>query len=67
MLSLISANFALLWHVMYEQRTIKMKITQMNDKVIITYINFKKGKVHISIELTFKKKKKKKKEKISLH
>ena len=34
-----------------------MKITQMNDKVIITYINLKKGKVHISIELTFKKKK----------
>ena len=34
-----------------------MKITQINDKVIITYINFKKGKVHISIEHTFRKKK----------
>ena len=44
-LSFISANFALLWHmVMYEQRTVKMKITQMNDKVIITYINLKKVK-----------------------
>ena len=45
---------------MYEQRTVKMKITQMNDKLIITYINLKKGKVHISIELAFKKKKTKK-------
>ena len=41
----MSANFALLWHmVMYEQRTFKMKITQINDKVIITYINLKKVK-----------------------
>ena len=44
-LSLISENFTLLWHmVMYEQRTVKMKITQMNDKVIITYINLKNVK-----------------------
>ena len=44
-LSLISANFALLWHmVMYEQIIVKMKITQMNDKVIITYIKLKKEK-----------------------
>ena len=43
MLSLILANFILLWHmVMYKQRTIKMKITQMNDKVIITCMNFKR-------------------------
>ena len=61
-LSLISVSFALLCHmIIYEQRTVKMKITQINDKVIITYINFKKGKVHISIEHAFRKKKKKKK------
>ena len=50
---------------MYEQRTVKMKITQMNDKVIITYINLKKGKVHISIELAFKNKNKKRERKKS--
>ena len=50
-----------------------MKITQMNDKVIITYINLKKrSRVHIPIELAFQKKKKnndkKKREgKVSLH
>ena len=27
-----------------QTRTVKMKITQMNDKVIITYIDFKKVK-----------------------
>ena len=42
--------------VMYGQRTIKMKITQMNDKAIITYINLTKGKVHIPIKFAFKKK-----------
>ena len=58
-LSLTSVSFALLCHmIIYEQRTVKMKITQINDKVIITYINFKKGKVHISIEHAFRKKKK---------
>ena len=41
--------------VMYGQRTIKMKITQMNDKAIITYINLTKGKVHIPIKLAFQK------------
>ena len=67
-LSLVLAKFTLLWHmVMYEQRTVKMKITQMNDKVIITYINLKKGKVHISIEPAFKKKKNKKRERKKSH
>ena len=56
MLSLILANFILSWHMdTYEQRTIKMKITQMNGEAIITYINLTKGKVHIPIEFAFKK------------
>ena len=56
MLILILANFILLRHMdMYEQRTIIMKITQMNDKAIITYINLTKGKVHIPIKFSFKK------------
>ena len=65
MFSLILANFILLWHmVIYGQRTIKMKITKMNDKTIITSINLTKGKVHIPIKLV---RKKKRKGKISLH
>ena len=43
--------------VIYGQRTIKMKITKMNDKTIITSINLTKGKVHIPIELAFQKQK----------
>ena len=42
--------------IMYEQRTIKTKITQISDKAIITYINLTKGKVHILIKLVLKKK-----------
>ena len=61
MLSLILANFILLWHmVMYKQRTIKMKITQMNDKVIITYMNFKRKVVSTHLNRTCLQKQKKK-------
>ena len=37
-----------------------MKITQIGDKAIITYINLTKGKVHIPIKLVRKKKGKEK-------
>ena len=37
-----------------------MKITQIGDKAIITYINLTKGKVHITIKLVRKKKGKEK-------
>ena len=40
-----------------------MKITQIGDKAIITYINLTKGKVHIPIKLVLRPKKKKKKKK----
>ena len=34
-----------------------MKITQIGDKAIITYINLTNGKAHIPIKLVFFKKK----------
>ena len=47
--------------VMYEQITVKMKITQMNDKVIITYIKLKKENYTSQYNSPSKTKKKKRK------